>query len=386
MATIKIDHLTKSFGDTEVLKDINLEIREGEFLTLVGASGSGKSTLLRIIAGLEHKTSGEIYIDGQPVTQKRPKERDLAMVFQNYALYPHMTVQQNMQVPLRMKGNFIQRLPLPSILKSTKTRTWLTNINDRVAEVAEQLQISHLLARKPSELSGGQCQRVALGRAMVRDPKAFLMDEPLSNLDAKLRVHMRSELSQLHRQLQTTFIYVTHDQVEAMTMSDRIALLVNGSLIQVDDPVSMYDNPSHLEVAEFIGSPKINTLPAQIAEDKTITYANQSTNFTTETTTDSKSLLLAIRPEYLTIDENSKLSAEVIYVENMGSEFIIHAKADWARGELNIKIQHSLIDKAPIVGKIIRISIRENKFLCFSENGERLPLTTLHSQSEQKVA
>lgn len=371
MADINIENVTKSFGDTQVLKGINLDIKDGEFITLVGASGSGKSTLLRIIAGLEHKTSGEIYIDNRPVSKKRPKDRDLAMVFQSYALYPHMTVRENMQVPLRMRGTTKQRLPLASKLFVKEMKPWLNNIESRVVDVASQLQIEYLLDRKPSELSGGQCQRVALGRAMVREPKAFLMDEPLSNLDAKLRVHMRSELSQIHDRLQATFIYVTHDQVEAMTMSDRIALLADGELIQVDTPTNMYDNPQHLNVAEFIGSPKINVIPTAINSDNGLAFS-QDTFKLTEATADAE-VFLAIRPEYVSIASNG-LPAQVVYVENMGSEFIIYCQADWVKGELAIKAPHSQMAVAPKVGENIAVALRTDKFLCFAADGKRLPM------------
>lgn len=386
MASIRIENLSKSFGDTHVLKGVNLEIKEGEFLTLVGASGSGKSTLLRIIAGLEHKTDGEIYIDGEPVSQKRPKDRDLAMVFQSYALYPHMTVRENMQVPLKMKGTAKQRLPFAAHLFSAEVKPWLEGINQRIQSVAEQLQIAHLLARKPGELSGGQQQRVALGRAMVRDPKAFLMDEPLSNLDAKLRVHMRSELSQIHNRLASTFVYVTHDQVEAMTMSDRIALLVEGELLQVADPVTMYDDPVHLKVAEFIGSPKINLIPATVDDHGNFTFAgNVVTKRVLDGTPTAAEVQLAIRPEYVSIVDDSNLSATVVYVENMGSEYIIHCQADWAQGTLAIKEQHRVMTVAPNVGERINVHVREGKFLCFDMHGARLPLVKVKKAAAEEV-
>lgn len=380
MANIKIENITKFFGDTQVLKGIDLDIKDGEFITLVGASGSGKSTLLRIIAGLEHKTSGEIYIDEKPVSKKRPKDRDLAMVFQSYALYPHMTVRQNMQVPLKMRGSFKQRLPLASKLFAAETKPWLAGIERRIGDVAGQLQIEHLLDRKPSELSGGQCQRVALGRAMVREPKAFLMDEPLSNLDAKLRVHMRSELSQIHNRLQSTFIYVTHDQVEAMTMSDRIALLVGGELIQVDTPVGMYDNPQHLNVAEFIGSPKINVIPCELTGDGHVEFDKHRVQL--DTSPSDKQVYLAMRPEYVRID-NEGLAATVTHVENMGSEFIIYASADWVKDELTIKAAHSQLAIAPQVGENIHVSLRGDKFLCFAQTGERIQAHTTNSEARK---
>lgn len=261
--SLNLSGIGKSFGKTDVLKGIDLSIRPGEFLSLVGMSGCGKSTLLRIIAGLETPDTGTVTIAQTDVTQADPSDRNLAMVFQSYALYPHMTVAQNIATPLRMRQlPFRARLPfVGSVLAS---RQAMAQIDAAVLEAAETLQISHLLDRKPAQLSGGQRQRVALARALVRQPAAFLMDEPLSNLDAKLRAHMREELAALHARLGATFIYVTHDQVEAMTMSDRIALMSEGRIEQLGTPAELYETPATLTVARFIGQPTINTLPAEV--------------------------------------------------------------------------------------------------------------------------
>ncbi|MGI9420154.1 MAG: ABC transporter ATP-binding protein [Geminicoccaceae bacterium] len=246
MASLSIDHVEKSFGSTEVLKGIDIEIESGEFLVLVGPSGCGKSTLLNLIAGLETITSGEIRIDGTRVNERHPKDRDIAMVFQSYALYPNMTVADNMAFGLEMRG-------MP---KAEREKA--------VADVAKLLQIEPLLKRRPGQLSGGQRQRVAMGRALVRDPKIFLFDEPLSNLDAKLRVEMRTEIKKLHNRLGATIVYVTHDQIEAMTLATRIAIMNEGELQQLGTPRELYDHPANIFVATFIGSPAMNLMPAKI--------------------------------------------------------------------------------------------------------------------------
>ena len=236
MAGITLNSVTKSYGGNAVINDLNLDINDGEFLTLVGPSGCGKSTTLRIIAGLENQTGGDVAINDKIVNNTRPSLRDLAMVFQSYALYPHLTVRNNLMTPLRLRDlTFWERFPILGYLVPGRSKK-ITSIEAEIQKVAETLKIEPLLARKPGQLSGGQRQRVALGRAMVRNPAAFLMDEPLSNLDASLRVHMRAELSSLHKKLKTTFVYVTHDQAEALTMSDRIAVMMDGDLLQLGTP------------------------------------------------------------------------------------------------------------------------------------------------------
>lgn len=246
MASVTFRHVGKRWGDFQAIKDLNLDIKDKEFLVLVGPSGCGKSTALRMLAGLEEVTDGEILIGDRVVNDVPPKDRDIAMVFQSYALYPHMSVYDNMAFGLKLR-------------KMSKT-----DIDARVKTAAEQLGITHLLERKPKALSGGQRQRVALGRAIVREPSVFLMDEPLSNLDAKLRVQTRAEISKLHQRLNTTFIYVTHDQVEALTMADRIAVMKDGILQQLDTPQNLYDRPRNVFVAGFIGSPSMNFFNATL--------------------------------------------------------------------------------------------------------------------------
>ncbi|MFN3321682.1 MAG: ABC transporter ATP-binding protein, partial [Allorhizobium sp.] len=296
MAAITIDHVQKSFGSTSVLRDVSLSISDGEFLTLLGPSGCGKSTLLRILAGLDVQTGGSLSIGDRVVDGVRPKARDVAMVFQSYALYPHMTVTANMALPLRMRRlSAWQRLPLVGRFLPG-TRATVAAIEDDVAQTAEALGIGHLLDRKPGQLSGGQRQRVAVGRAMVRQPAVFLMDEPLSNLDAKLRVQMRAEIKELHKRLGVTFVYVTHDQSEAMTMSDRVAVMLDGELLQVAPPQEIYADPEDRRVAEFIGSPKIGILEATVEEPGVAMTAGTVFFIPGEIASGSK-IALGIRPE-----------------------------------------------------------------------------------------
>src|SRR4051812_47840493 len=249
MSFLEINNLEKSFGSTRILKGISLEIEKGGFLVLVGPSGCGKSTLLNTIAGLETITSGEIRIDGQVINDLHPSKRDIAMVFQSYALYPNMTVGQNIAFALEMRG----------VSKEDREKA--------VAGVAKTLQIGHLLQRRPSQLSGGQRQRVAMGRALVRDPRIFLFDEPLSNLDAKLRVDMRTEIKRLHHATGTTIVYVTHDQIEAMTLATKIAVLKDGEVQQVGTPAEIYNRPANLFVADFMGNPAMNLMEASVTQE-----------------------------------------------------------------------------------------------------------------------
>lgn len=248
MATLSIENASKEFGDTQVLKDISLEVNEGEFLVLLGSSGCGKSTLLNVIAGLEQVSTGTIRMDGTIINEVHPKNRDMAMVFQNYALYPNMSVEKNIGFGLEMRG----------VSRADRKAA--------VQEVAKLLQMEHLLARKPSELSGGQRQRVAMGRALVRRPKIFLFDEPLSNLDAKLRGELRTEIKKLHKSVKATMIYVTHDQIEAMTLADRIAILKDGRIQQVGTPTQIYNAPANMYVGGFVGAPPMSFLSVRVAE------------------------------------------------------------------------------------------------------------------------
>jgi multiple sugar transport system ATP-binding protein len=281
MARIVLDGVTKVFGsDVVAVDDVSLEIGDGEFMVLVGPSGCGKSTILRLLAGLEDVTAGEIYIGDRDVTDLPPKDRDVAMVFQNYALYPHMTVEQNIGFGLKLRGTPRDR------------------IRSRVREAAKILGLDPFLTRKPAELSGGQRQRVAMGRAMVREPKAFLMDEPLSNLDAKLRVQVRAELARLHERLGTTTVYVTHDQVEAMTLGERVAVLKDGVLQQVETPQALYNGPTNLFVAAFIGSPPMNLAEASV-QGRTLSFAGFTLPIAESmdlAAYDGRTIVLGIRP------------------------------------------------------------------------------------------
>jgi len=313
MAKVTLEKVSKLYpGGVLAVKDVSLEIEDKEFVVLVGPSGCGKSTLLRMVAGLEEITEGRILIDDRVVNDVAPKDRDIAMVFQNYALYPHMSVYDNMAFGLRMR-----KLPKDKI-------------NERVQEAASILGIESLLDRKPKALSGGQRQRVAVGRAMVRQPKVFLFDEPLSNLDAKLRVQMRAELSALHSRLEATMIYVTHDQTEAMTMGDKIAVLKDGLIHQVDGPLAIYDQPADVFVAGFIGSPAMNILSGTIRKENTWVFECPAFEADLpERLTDRMSLaegmpvLLGIRPEHMGISQDAeKLTIGIIpeVVEPMGHE------------------------------------------------------------------
>jgi multiple sugar transport system ATP-binding protein len=321
MATVQLHKIKKSFVGTDVLKGVSLDIADGEFLSLVGPSGCGKSTLLRILAGLETQSSGTVSIGGHPVDGYRAADRDLAMVFQSYALYPHLTVAENIAVPLTMRRlSRAQRLPgigpfLPG------SRSLRQEIATTVREAAEMLDIAHLLDRKPGQLSGGQRQRVAVGRALVREPSAFLLDEPLSNLDAKMRVHMRAEIAQLNRRLGATFVYVTHDQAEAMTMSDRIAVMMEGELLQVGTPDALYDHPADIRVAQFIGSPAINILPVETDDTGMIRLYGAQTGFRAGS---AQIEHLGVRPEALMpCDDNELLSGRVRLIENLGSDLFV---------------------------------------------------------------
>jgi sn-glycerol 3-phosphate transport system ATP-binding protein len=305
MANITLDNLTKSYGPTEVLHHIEGEIQNGEFVVIVGPSGCGKSTLLRMVAGLETVTSGEVSIDDKVINDLEPADRDIAMVFQNYALYPHMTVEQNMAYGLK-----IRKLPKDEIQR-------------RVEEAADILEIRDYLKRKPRQLSGGQRQRVAMGRAIVRDPQVFLFDEPLSNLDAKLRVQMRLEIRKLQRRLGVTSIYVTHDQVEAMTLGDRLMVLNGGYVEQFGTPIEVYENPASVFVAGFIGSPSMNFISV-IANDGMLTLPNGTT--IASNTLASGNVTLGIRPEHLVQQDAGPLQVEVDLPEQLGATTLVHGR------------------------------------------------------------
>lgn len=307
MASVEYKNISKTYnkGDVQALASFDLEVRDGEFLVLVGPSGCGKSTTLRVLAGLETPTTGTLFIDGKDITDEKPQNRDIAMVFQNYALYPHMSVFENMAFSLRMK-----KYPKQKII-------------DNVNEAAEILGIAEYLQRKPRELSGGQRQRVALGRAIVRHPAVFLFDEPLSNLDAKLRVQMRNELSRLHTTLKSTMIYVTHDQAEAMTLGDRIVVLKDGFTQQVASPLDLYDYPVNKFVAGFIGSPAMNFLNAEIDDDG-LTIGGIRIDTDRSGAVANGKYVFGIRPEDIYPDPEGIFTGEVEVVETLGNEKIIY--------------------------------------------------------------
>jgi multiple sugar transport system ATP-binding protein len=309
VGSVRFEHVTKRYGKVEAVRDLNLEIPDGQFMTLVGPSGCGKSTTLNMLAGLDDVTEGEIYIDGEPISHVPPGERDIAMVFQSYALYPHMSVRDNLAFALKVRHE-----PPDAI-------------RQKVDRAAKALGIDELLDRKPRQLSGGQRQRVALGRALVREPRLFLLDEPLSNLDAKLRVQMRAELKLLFDRLETTVVYVTHDQAEAMTMSDRVAIFDKGVVQQVGPPLTLYERPANLFVAGFLGSPPMNFLDASLNDGllRGEGFAFQPPAWANGIDA-NRPLRLGIRPEDLLLTgADGQAPAQVTLIEAMGSSTILYA-------------------------------------------------------------
>jgi len=336
MKTLKIEELSKNFGSTEVLKKINLEIDEGNFLVLLGPSGCGKSTLLNIIAGLETINEGNVYIDDYNVSKVEPKDRNIAMVFQSYALYPSMNVRENMIFGLKQA-------------KVSKEK-----IEEQLEKVSKFLQVDALLERKPSQLSGGQRQRVAIGRALVREPRIFLFDEPLSNLDAKLRVEMRREIKKLHQQLKTTVVYVTHDQTEAMSLGTKIAIMNHGVIQQNDSPENIYNKPSNTFVADFIGSPSMNLIKGNLKQnsDKVLFVANGSNleipinvyDFKEKSNLDDKEVFFGIRPEHIFFKKSNESDFEITLRANL-SEYIGHEQImtfDYANQEVLAKFPSTI--------------------------------------------
>ncbi|MEO1307807.1 MAG: ABC transporter ATP-binding protein [Pseudomonadota bacterium] len=379
MSGLNLREVKKDFGGTPVLKGISLDIADGEFVSLVGPSGCGKSTLLRIIAGLEEQSSGHILIGDQDVSGVRAADRNLSMVFQSYALYPHLSVGENIAVPLKMRQmSAWQRLPLIGGLMPG-ARDKKAQIGQAVMSAAETLEIAALLDRKPGQLSGGQRQRVALGRALVREPAAFLLDEPLSNLDAKLRVQTRSEIAQLHRRLGATFIYVTHDQVEAMTMSDRIAVMMSGEILQCAPPHIVYDDPDDIRVAEFIGSPKINILPvesrggAAILMDQRLPMALPLQ--------DQSDLRMGLRPEALHLSSHPVLSGTVVHMENLGSEIFAQLQVPGLYDPVVFRADPS--ERARLaMGAEVGLGFEPTAALLFGADGRRLRIQQPASQPE----
>ena len=351
MASVLLRGVTKRFGETTVVDRLDLEAREGEFLVLVGPSGCGKTSVLRMIAGLETVTEGEVVIGGRVVNDLAPRDRDIAMVFQNYALYPHMTVRENLEFGLRMR-----RTPSPDIARL-------------VDEAAAVLDLASMLDRKPRALSGGQQQRVALGRALVRKPAVFLFDEPLSNLDARLRVQMRAEIMRMHARLPTTSVYVTHDQVEAMTMGARIAVMKAGRLQQVGAPLEVYERPANTFVAQFMGTPSMNLLPVAVSEGgRTIAAGPETLPLppglrASAAAHAGRAVLAGIRPENLILvsgGEPATIGATVEFVETLGHDMIIHG----------IREGQPLLARcpargAPAVGETVRFAIARSEIALF---------------------
>jgi len=327
---VELTHVTKRFGDVTAVRDLTLTVEDRELMVLLGPSGCGKSTVLRLIAGLEDPAGGSVTIGGRDVTGVDPRRRDVAMVFQSYALYPHMTVRRNMEFPLRLRD----------VGKAERRRL--------VEDAAALLGLSELLDRRPAQLSGGQRQRVALARATVRRPKVFLMDEPLSNLDARLRVQMRIDLVELERRLAVTTIYVTHDQVEAMTMGDRVAVMRDGRLEQVGTPQEVYDRPATLFVASFIGSPPMNLLAAR--------------HFGLHL--DGRQLLVGVRPEHVRLGADGPLVGRVVRVESLGHEYLVSCRLE---DDEIVVARWSTLERAPDEGALVRITAHPSHLHLFDE-------------------
>lgn len=361
MASVTLRNICKSYDEVQVTRDVNLDIQDGEFVVFVGPSGCGKSTLLRMIAGLEDITSGDMYIGNNRVNNLPPKEREVGMVFQSYALYPHMDVAENMAFGLKL------------------AKTNKTEINRRVQDAANLLQLDKLLERKPKDLSGGQRQRVAIGRTIVREPEVFLFDEPLSNLDASLRVQMRIEISRLHKRLGATMVYVTHDQVEAMTMADKIVALDNGTIAQVGKPMELYHYPATRFVAGFIGSPKMNfidcTVTSASSQSATIVMPGDhrlELPVNGAELSEGETVTLGIRPEHLSEDQEADmyLQGEVHVVERLGYQTLVHLDVNNVEGVITMRTDGS----NPIQeGARMTLGMNANKCHLFRQDGTACP-------------
>jgi len=375
LTTLSIRNLTKRYGNLTALENFSLEIDSGEFMVLLGPSGCGKTTVLRCIAGLTDISSGEIYIGNEIVNKLPPKDRDVAMVFQNYSLYPHMNIYDNIAFPLKMR------------------KTDKNQINDRVQEIASLLNINNLLKRRPKEISGGQMQRVALGRALVREPKVFLMDEPLSNLDAKLRTEMRIEIKKLQKKVAITTLYITHDQAEAMSMADNVAIMEAGKMLQLGSPQKVYNEPANQFVGSFIGNPPMNFLKFRVVRDEYMFlkldngYPDKNDNksmvqvpavlSTIIDRTREENIVLGIRPKDITVLRNNegfdglKLKGEVTYIELFGDDSVAELKL----GQASLKISNvaSRIDDL-IIGKEAALGVQYDKIRLFTSSGERINL------------
>ncbi|PYF83317.1 carbohydrate ABC transporter ATP-binding protein (CUT1 family) [Marinomonas alcarazii] len=365
MASVKLNNIKKRFGDVDVLHGIDLDIKDGEFVVLIGESGCGKSTLLRLLSGLEDITEGNLYIDEERVNGRSPAKRGIAMVFQSYALYPHMNVFKNMAFGLKISG---------------KDKHF---VNNKVMEAAKKLKIDHLLERLPRELSGGQRQRVAIGRAIVRDPKVFLFDEPLSNLDASLRVQTRVELGKLHQELKATVVYVTHDQVEAMTLGDKIVVMNKGRVEQVGAPLDLYHHPKTQFVAAFIGSPKMNFLTAKISQPapentQLVLESGRAIQACIDTTSLNKGdiVQLGLRPEHIALDcEHNTVEGTVTLIEHLGELSYLYVDIG-QEGEMVLKVDGDNQHKA---GDKITFGIQPNRLYLFDHQGKALKRVNAHT-------
>ncbi|MTD29103.1 sn-glycerol-3-phosphate import ATP-binding protein UgpC [Erwinia sorbitola] len=355
MAGVRLQAVTKSYdGINQIIQPLDVAIRDGEFMVMVGPSGCGKSTLLRMVAGLERVTSGDIYIDTRRVTEEEPKDRGIAMVFQNYALYPHMSVEENMAWGLKIRGMGKEQ------------------IRQRVLEAARSLELEALLQRRPRELSGGQRQRVAMGRAIVREPAVFLFDEPLSNLDARLRVQMRLELQLLHRRLNTTSLYVTHDQVEAMTLAQRVMVMNKGVLEQLGTPVEIYERPATRFVASFIGSPAMNLLEGQMNADGS--RFNLGDNMALPLSAPKakwadRTLTLGVRPEHIELSspQDGGIPLVVDTLEMLGADNLAHGR--WGKNKMVVRLPHSV---RPQMGSTLWLHLTPQSLHFFDHNGQRI--------------
>jgi ABC-type sugar transport system ATPase subunit len=347
MSALELKNITKSFDNHNILNNISLDVKPGEFLVLVGPSGCGKSTLLRIISGLENVSSGEVFINGKNNTKVEPQNRDIAMVFQSYALYPHMSVYENMAFSLKIK-----KLPPSEITK-------------RIQETAELLQMTALLDRKPKDLSGGQRQRVSLGRALVRRAPVILFDEPLSNLDAHLRGQMRIEIKKIHQHFKSTIVYVTHDQTEAMTMGDRIAILNKGHIEQIDTPFNIYQSPKNTFVANFIGTPEMNLIHGEFHNNQ---FKHPDFELPIDCPTGAKNIILGIRPENISIHPTTGIKGQVMFYENLGPNGLLHVNLGHEIVKLFVRGQY-----IPAVNDYVFLDLDQTKIIIFDKTtGNRI--------------
>ncbi|MBS9722084.1 ABC transporter ATP-binding protein [Tianweitania sp. BSSL-BM11] len=372
MSALSLRAIEKSFNGNQILKGVSLDAEPGEFIALVGPSGCGKSTLLRILAGLETADSGMITVGDQDLTKLQAAACNVAMVFQSYALYPHLTAAQNIAVPLVMRRlTRAQRLPLLGPLMPGQ-RQAVAEIKRDVRDMAVSLKIDHLMDRKPGQMSGGQRQRVALGRAMVRRPAVFLMDEPLSNLDANLRVHARGEIVDLHRRAGVPTVYVTHDQAEALSMADRVAVMIGGALLQLAPPAVIYDDPRHIEVAKFVGQPRINLLSMQVDTDGTVGFGEARCGLSRIDVAAASSVTLGIRPEFVSVSREGRgMPAKVERIEFLGSEIIVHSRLDQSGDTMIAKLTPA--EGAGLTaGMPIRLNAAPERLFVFAQDGRRL--------------